>query len=369
VAIAPLFVASVASLSAEAQGSRTWTIGSAPLVVLGAKSSDSSHHLGVVAGAFMVGADGSVAIVDAGSGSIRMFASDARPTRAIGRSGGGPGEFRQLAWAGPCGQDGFAAYDLAQVRFTRFSFTGAVQAVKASPLGFVVLRPLSCLGDGSIIASFNQRVELPQRSGVVRATGILTRVHGDFGGADTLAEFPGSEQYFANEVGGYGEVPLGRVGMAASGTTIAVIAQSDSDWFAVYDLSSRGLRRHKLSAAAHEVTRGEFAQAVAATIEEQPTLEIRQLLTRVYDTVPRPTGNRYVRQVAVDSSDHIWVETFDSAPANKGAWRIFDRNGRRVAQVDLPEGARPLVITSDRIVLRLRDASGAERVEVFALRR
>lgn len=368
-AIAPLFVASVAWLSAEAQGSRNWTIGNAPLVVLGAPSSDSSHHLGVVAGAFMVGADGGVAIVDASSGSIRIFASDARPTRAIGRSGGGPGEFRQLAWAGACGHDGFAAYDLAQARFTRFSFTGAVQTVKASPVGFVVLRPLSCLGDGSIIASFNQRVELPQRSGIVRPTGILTRVRGDFGGADTLAEFPGSEQYFANEVGGYGEVPLGRVGMAASGTTIAVIAQSDSDWIAVHDLSNRGVRRHKLGAAPHTVTREEFAQATAAKIEEQPSLEIRQLLTRVYQAVPRPTGNRYMRQVAVDSSDHIWVETFDAAPAHKSAWRILDRNGRRVALVNLPRDARPLVITSDRIVLHVRDASGAERVKIFTLTR
>lgn len=92
------------------------------------------------------------------------------------------------------------------------------------------------------------------------------------------------------------------------------------------------------------------------------------MLTRVYQAVPRPTGNRYVRQVAVDSSDHIWVETFDAAPAHKSAWRILDRNGRRVAQVNLPRDARPLVITSDRIVLHVRDASG-ERVEIFTLTR
>jgi hypothetical protein len=204
---------------------------------------------------------------------------------------------------------------------------------------------------------------------VIRATGTLVRIRLDLGRSDTLASFPGNELYFANEAGGYGEVPFGRAGMVAAGRTVAVVAQNDSDWFAIHDLADGMVRRHKLGAAPHMVTRDEFARAVAAKIAEQPRPETRQLLAQVYRDVTVPKGRRFFRQLAVDALDHVWVESFEVWSGNRSLWFVFDRLGRRVGRVAMPQYARPLSITSDRIALHRREDSGAERIEVYSLTR
>lgn len=352
----------------SAQGPSQWRLRAPPTTLVPNPRGDSTPYFGVVVAGFFL-PDGAIAVGDAGFGSIHFFSAKGSYTHTIGRIGTGPAEFRGLSWAGACGTRGFLAYDRPQLRLSIFDTTGRLVAAKPSPVGFVILRPLSCLDDGSVIALFDSPRGVPARSSVVRAPGNLVRIAADMASADTLWRFAGSEQYFANSVGGYGELPLGRTTLAAANTRFIVIAATDSSWLRVHDITGGVPRRVNLALARHSLSQQEVSRAIEERVSSEPRGETRDLLKQVFNEAPPATGARYLRQLLLDVDDRVWVQTFDSTSAGLSVWRVFDLSGRQLYRVAFPRDALPLHVTGRQVLLRRRGVDGGDRVELYSLQR
>ncbi len=345
-----------------------WTIVEPAVQLLGRAPQDTSQQFGVVTGGFL-GADGMIAIGDGATGSIRFFRSPGRLIRSVGRTGSGPGEFRELSWVGECGPRAFAAFDAPALQLTRFDSSGQVALVRRAPTPFVVLRPLTCRANGGIIAVFDSPGTLPEQSGIFRTPGLLISIDRDFLTSDTIAVFPGSERYVSREVGGYGELPLGLTSFAAAGPHVAVVARNDSPWISIYQVLSRDTSRVHVPLTPHQVTQTEFAAAVAARVADESTPRVRQLLTRVYASAPVPRGVRYLRQLAVDELDQVWIETWEGTSTDMTVWLVVDMRGKVLGRIKLPAAARILYADGHDLLLRLPAADGPETVALYRLRK
>jgi hypothetical protein len=345
-----------------------WTVLSPPSWVLGGVTPDTNQQFGVVVGVLMP-SDQVIAVGDGAAATIRFFRYPGSLIRTVGRSGNGPGEFRELSWIGECGRGSFVAVDGATLRLTRFDSAGRVTHSRSSPSPFVILRPLICLAGGSIIASYDVPGTLPGKSGVFRTSGLLVSIHSDFLALDTIAVFAGTERYVSREVGGYGELPLGLTGLAAAGPSIAVVGATDSSWLTVHELAGGHVQRVRIPLSAHRVTQTEFAAAVAARLRDEPTPRIRERLAQVYASAPLPSGIRYLRRLKVDGLNRIWIETFEAASAGKSVWLVLDMNGKPLGRIELPADARIMHADDENLLLRLPGAERPEEVRLYHLRR
>ena len=72
--------------------------------------------------------DGRLVVGDRQNNSVRLFDPEGRFLRELGRSGDGPGEFRDVAGVWPTAQDRIRVLDLARRRITEFTLEGDVVA-------------------------------------------------------------------------------------------------------------------------------------------------------------------------------------------------------------------------------------------------
>ena len=79
----------------------TWHLQLPPMLEIGTLHADTSTDFGTVVGGARF-SDGSIVIADAESRQLRYFDASGRFLLAVGREGGGPGEFRQLGSAKRC---------------------------------------------------------------------------------------------------------------------------------------------------------------------------------------------------------------------------------------------------------------------------
>lgn len=112
-----------------------WRLSSLPAVDIGVAEGDPPYELTTASSSLQL-PDGRVVIANGGSNELRVFDSQGRFLRSIGRKGGGPGEFGgplHLALVEP---DSFLAYDMNQQRLSVFDSSGEfVRATRVAAEG------------------------------------------------------------------------------------------------------------------------------------------------------------------------------------------------------------------------------------------
>jgi hypothetical protein len=88
----------------------SWVVETDPDWTVGQIETGPEYDFDRIVGAATL-SDGSIAIADMGSAQVRVFDSSGRYLRSIGRSGSGPGEFRQLTGLFHAGNDLLVARD------------------------------------------------------------------------------------------------------------------------------------------------------------------------------------------------------------------------------------------------------------------
>jgi hypothetical protein len=87
-----------------------WVVDAAPVVDIRGTDASRAVVFGRAIGATRL-PSGSIAIADASTLTVRFFSPTGQPTRSVGRSGQGPGEFRSMLWMGSCGADSVYVWD------------------------------------------------------------------------------------------------------------------------------------------------------------------------------------------------------------------------------------------------------------------
>ncbi len=372
-------------------GARTWRVDPRALLTIGGPNPlvgvSPDYEFSLVMGAARLG-DGRYVVAVQGSHHLRFFDAAGNFVGAAGRSGEGPGEFRQILGMGLARGDTIVVTDLAEVEYFsgdgKFVRSGATRA-RGGDLGFIY--PQGVLTDGSYAGfDLNDQSVPPAGRGVRRQR--LLRVSADGMRRDTIALVPTLEATFdGRRPRGAMVVHAPRPLLAVRGTSILYAFPSNYE-IAEYGPNHRLVRfirrvwtptlvsaKHREEYLAHvRAMPGEDGRPMGA---EMQAFRERQLASAVYAaTMPA------LSDLLVDRAGNLWAQQYDPArilitpgPVRTHVlrvptrWDVFDPRGSWLTTVDLPKRFTPLDIGADYVLGLSHDGDETEFLTVLRLRK
>ena len=348
-----------------AQAPTAWRIADAPIVSVGANDEFAS----ITSGAFF--GDGSFVIGDARSYRVSVFDAAGRVQRTIGRSGSGPGEFRNLAWALPYRADSIATYDRAQRRLTVFSRAGipARSVILGSPGEGWAPEALALLDDGRIVVRTTRSIGGEQAAPGIHAAAMAVWIYSPAGApaARIAGDLVGEEWVRLATPSLLMGRPFATVSLVASRDARIFVADSADAPIRVLAATGEELRR----IGARATTRVTSSAHVAA-YRESRLVEARQssgadavaTQSRILDAIPFPPRVPPLRRLMVDRDGRLWAEEYPAPRAPRQRFRVYAPDGRLLAHAVGPERGRVLDAHGDRVLVAWSDADGAPHVRV-----
>jgi hypothetical protein len=310
--------------------------------------------------------DGTIAVVNRQSSTIRLFSADGRFLREIGGDGEGPGEYRTIGGMVVLPGDSLLVWD---ARLRRFTILGpTVEVAEIRPIQVMGLNEsfLGALDDGSVILRWIWITGPPDPN-----RNILVRVHRDSARVDTLHDEPIAAM---KEIMAFGRPRWQRPLFAAEPSYVvdgsnAWLARGATweamrlDTAARPDLIVRALRATR--AVTTEFFRW-YADSVAfqgaAPEAERP--EIRRMFDRAgaADSFPAMQG------IAIGTDARIWMRQY-GIPGEDGepTWLVVEQDGTPVAWVEVPRRFTPYEYGTDRLLGVGRDSLNVQYVERYRL--
>ncbi|MBW3569577.1 MAG: hypothetical protein KY467_00600, partial [Gemmatimonadetes bacterium] len=130
---------------------RPWTVQPEPALQIGTVDGPAEHQLTGVTGAVRL-AGGGIVVANGGAQELRFYDGQGRLVRAVGRAGGGPGEFQTLDALVPYRGDSVAAWDTRQRRLSVFGADGGLgRVLTVQQVQGVSALLRGALHDGSVV--------------------------------------------------------------------------------------------------------------------------------------------------------------------------------------------------------------------------
>lgn len=313
--------------------------------------------------------DGSVAIADASSNSVRLVAPSGQLARVVGREGKGPGEFSAIAWVGRCGTDSVFVWDPPVRRISVIAPDGAV--ARQFELGSTTdrtVRPyrVDCSASGTFAY-----LTLPTRREPTPAEGV-SRTYAQLAFADAngrtvreLGEVSFGEMVAARGVGL--PRPLGKATTLAFAENALYVGTADSA--AVTRYTSEGAARLiTFQAGSRPATPALHEHAVQELAGTAPSQRARDLVTTNLSRLPLPERLPAYTAVLGDPLGVLWVVL--SVPGDpRTEVQLIAPDGRSAGTLQLPRAMTIFEIGSDYVLGRYEDAVGEMHVAVYRLRR
>ena len=345
-----------------------WRLDSVPLVVLG--GAGASEEFGDVVGVARR-SDGGFVVGDGHLQQLRVYDAHGRFVRAVGRKGRGPGELRQLHWAGVLPGDTLVAFDWSGWRFSLYGPDGAFVRAFRLERSDAVRWPLPAgvLADGTVLLVGRSMPAAPTRpiaAGTYTESTVVARVRTTDGAVDSLATLPMQHVYRGARGGFAALLPFtARLSLVPAGGAV-VAGFGDDSTIALLGADRPGrviapaLPRVPVDASAFEADRD---------LRLAGAREFRTGVLEMYRAIEPPSHYPRFDALAADDSGRVWVRAYvadDDAPTR---WTVLDTLGRTVARATLPARFHVVRVDGDRVLGRWRDADDVEYVGVFALRR
>jgi len=343
-----------------------WRISGTPLLDIGAGDSEE-NTLYQVRGAYRL-QDGRVVVADAGSLQLRYFDVAGALDAVIGRSGEGPGEFRDITWFGTLPGDSLLVWDVMLRRLTVFDATGArvrdaVNQTQSSITGV--------FDDGSMVGRGFVSFDAPP-SGMVRPPNAVVHVNPDGSLADSIGAVSGSDAYFAPIERGFRVIspPFGRnTAIAARGDRLYI---GDTELPEIRVLVSGGAPRLfvRWDDAGRRVTTADIERAKQEAVGDEEDDAARRDVEQIYARMPIAESMPVWSSVHVSRDGEMWVQRYrPSWEEGPVEWIVFDSNGAFITRVLLPERFRPTDIGRDYILGVQRDDMDVEHVRMYVIAR
>ena len=344
-----------------------WSVDPAPRVAIGEADGDAPYLLDRVEGATRL-PDGRIVVADGGSNQLRFY--DARGTylRAVGGSGGGPGEFEHLRGLERCGADSLFAFDL-RWRLTVFTADGraARDLDPKLPGGDMPPYALACSPTGRFVVTGWGDIEREHRLGLYRSMTRVWTLDAAGGAAGDLGEHLGSERIGTR--GGSGPHPFGRATRVAVGADAVYLGSGER--LEIRRHAHDGRLTHLWRAPAEELAiTPAVRDAHRAAMLQRVDPARHPALERELREMPMPDGLPAFTRLEVDGTGHVWAERFrvtgDTAAVR---WAVFAPDGALLGHVALPPRFALHEIGDDYVLGTATDDEGVQRVQLHALRR
>lgn len=361
------------SAAAWDEGER-WSIPAEPVLHVGAIEGPPEYQLDRVVDAVRL-STGGIAVANGGSQEIRIFTADGEFDRAIGRAGGGPGEFRRLGWVHALADDSLLAYDAGQRRVTVFSPGGhVVRSITLSPdtAGAPQPRGIGRLPDGGLLVQATIGWPGPPQTGLMRSPLRISRISDDGVPLNAVAELAGEELMTRvdqeNRSFSVMRLPIFRSSQVAVAGAHVYVADTDRYEIRRHDPDGSLTRIIRRPIAPEPVTAADVETLVRARVEMAETPEQRRTAERVAETIDMPETKPAFSMLLADAEGNVWVQEF-VWPLGGRLWSVLSPEGRWLGEVEMPERLRPTHIGRDFVVGVWRDDLDVQHVRVHAIRR
>ncbi|MGD2154971.1 MAG: hypothetical protein PVG79_17025 [Gemmatimonadales bacterium] len=347
----------------------TWRV-SGPITSIGTVDGPPESQLYWVMGAVRL-EDGRIAVANHGSSEIRLYGSDGRWIRSMGRRGDGPGEFRSIRGMQLLPPDTLLLSDDRGPRVTSFTADGAVvESRRLASRNNPFKPPDHRLPNGCWLdLERSSEIEGYQR----RRNTYITWSEGD-SATDTVLAHEGQEyliytRHRGDQYIGRGAVvvPFGGQDLTAVGPGRVALSDGQAYDIAVAEIDGREFRVRR-AIERRPVTQAAVTRFVDEYVARYPLERQRQVRDRFDDVTP-PSLMPTHSALAFDPSANLWVENY-RVPWDTDSprtWSVFDPDGRWLGDVEIPQGLRVHEIGEDYIAGVERDDMGVEYVRLYAV--
>jgi hypothetical protein len=323
--------------------------------------------------------DGRIAIAEFNSPpTIRYFSAEGRFLMQIGRSGGGPGEFRAIAAVFRTPGDSLIVYDPWQARLTYLTPAGKVGRQVSRPGSGSPGRSMRHVlvgrfADGTFLARNNvigrADIRPPQRfqTGPQRDSIPWLRLSEDGSVLDTIVRAPGEvyESPSASTFRIFRFTP--RPAVLAAGEQF-YLGTGEQYRITEFDLRGRPLRAFTKPSRPAKVTAADLAKLEEEMLNALPaSVQTAQARTQFREQPSMETMPAHDRYLLRDPEGNLWVQDFAAPGAPRTTWSVFAKDGRLRGTVQVPPGFRLLDVGSDYVLGSWPDESGALHVQLIDL--
>ena len=351
-----------------------WTLSPDPLVDIGGLDAEEEYQVFRSWDAHRL-PDGRLAVLNGGSGEIRVYEEGGTHLYTWGGEGDGPGEFRFPFALSPWPGDSLAVWDSSLRRLSLLDSEGAYgRQINIGEGGWSgVLQWHAAFPDGASFISHQDIFSEPPSTGVRRhpTTVVLLDAEGE-----VLAELPaqpGDEIYMQAEEGRMEimRFPFFRGFMIAAWGESIVFGPTDRPEVAVYDRAGSLVRLIRLAAPPRPVTEADRQAQIERMVAAAPA-DARAATRTRYRDMPTPEFFPTFDRALADSQGNLWVRLFTPPVEGEGetrVWAVFGPEGRILGRVETPAGVRVLRVGDDFIVGHFNDELDVEHIQVWGLDR
>lgn len=333
---------------------------------------------------------GGVAVTNLNS-EILLFGPGGELRRTLGKSGGGPGEFRFLQKIVGLDDGRILAWDPAQNRVTVFRQDGGLDYV-CTPQGVDLARVgpfVGAFGDGSFVLEGDRGPGANLVAGDGPRQDTIPYLLFDRAGAlvRTVGRFARSERYFTSS-SGYRRYLLDTSMHAALAGGLVLVGESDAVAFSRFD--STGTTRSNLSlhrpprpvteqdivagwrewAERQAIAREELLGQAAIMLDEPALRAMRERirasveddLAEAKKTMEPAASLPAYRSIMVGSDGAIWLEDYLSPTLEVSRWILMDGAFRPIGWIELEPNEQLLAAGPDVVVILRKDELGVESV-------
>ena len=341
-----------------------WTVGE-PELVVGGMEGDTANLFDELRSGVLLD-DGGFVVANAGADQVLFYAADGTRTRAMGRSGQGPGEFGFIDFVQRA-RDSIWVNDWSNQRITVLDLQGMIgrEIPIEAPSRAGNVRALSVFENGRVLAwGTGVRDGMPQPGPVREMMDLMTLPAVD--STHVLGRFGFGQAYWMPMGDGMtaAEVPFGSSGTATGHGTGWLYTPGDRYRVEAYDTvgALRAVFTHP--AEPPPVTDADVERYFAVFREEMGG-EPSQVETSVRE-IPRPERMPAYDEVLSDHDGNVWARPYIGEGA-EGCWHVYGRAGTTFAQLCFPERFSLLDVAGDVALGVLRDELDVERIARYRI--
>lgn len=342
-----------------------WRLSEAPLVRIGAVEGEPEYLLLDAQSALRLD-DGTIVISNGGTEEIRFFDAQGRYLKSAGGEGGGPGEFGNLIWIYPVGDDSIVAWDDSPPGIAFFDREGSFGhlARPEQPLG--LLRGV--FPDGSLLLAEHRNLA-GVRPGLNRPPARAYRLNGRGEVVDSLPVFPGTEFDYSQEAGSImiGPPPFGRSTVfAVTGDGFCAGSQDDFE-VGCYHPDGTLHTLVRWPARPRRVTAEHVDRYRRYQLDNLQRESLRAQVERSLNEQTYPETLPAYGDIVVDEAGNLWVEEYHLDWEEIRRWLVFDAEGRMLGTVEMPGDLVVHQIGRDFVLGWTWDDLNVEYIELYEL--
>lgn len=348
----------IVTSSAAAWGERGVVVDSVPLVRIGADDSGPYQFSFVSRGLLLD--DGGFAVAEMSANEVRIFDSNGRHLRTIGRTGRGPGEFLSLTGIFEYPGDSIVVYDQRERRATVLPLDGGTpRVIGAQSLGNV--DAFGALEFGDLVLYNPGRGFRPDLPAGLQWTMTDVVLLDSVGGSRTIQQLPSRLQHIE---------PDGNTRPVEPGHYAIHVGRQDGFYWGTpdryeirfYDRGGTLRRIIRRPVTPPAVTQPMIDEWIRASIEERVRYEgpaAAEKYRKRYESMTFGERAPLFDRALIDGNDRLWVgeASWPASQRTTRRWSVFGADGAWLGDVEAPPDVQVLDSRAG-LILGVKQESG-----------